>query len=70
MASAKQIAMEIIQSLPEDCTLGEVAYRLYLRELVEEAREDSGRVAFSHRKRSSEKRPSGSSRKVVRPSQG
>ncbi len=46
MASAKQIAMEIIQSLPEDCTLGEVAYRLYLRELVEEAREDfrQGRV--------------------------
>ena len=46
MASAKQIALEILQSLPENCTLGEVAYRLYLRELVEEAREDfrQGRV--------------------------
>lgn len=46
MASAKEIALEIIQALPEDCTLGEAAYRLYLRDLVEEAREDfrQGRV--------------------------
>jgi hypothetical protein len=46
VASAKEIALEIIQSLPDDCTLEEAAYRLYLRQLVEEAREDfrEGRV--------------------------
>lgn len=40
MASAKQIALEIVQSLPEDCTLEDAAYRLYLRQLVEDARQD------------------------------
>ena len=46
MATAKQIALEIVQALPEDCTLGDAAYRLYLRQLVEEARQDvnEGRV--------------------------
>lgn len=46
MASAKQLALEIVQSLPDDCTLADVAYRVYLRQLVEEAREDirEGRV--------------------------
>lgn len=46
MATAKEIAMEIVQSLPDDCTLEEAAYRIYLRQLVEEAREDfrQGRV--------------------------
>jgi len=40
MATAKQVALEIIDSLPDDCTLKDAAYRLYLRQLVEEARED------------------------------
>jgi hypothetical protein len=46
VATAKEIAMEIVQSLPDDCTLEEAAYRIYLRQLVEEAREDfrQGRV--------------------------
>lgn len=46
MASAKEIALEIIQSLPDDCTLEEAACRLYLRQLIEEARGDfrEGRV--------------------------
>lgn len=46
VATAKEIAMEIVQSLPDDCTLEEAAYRIYLRQLVEEAREDfrRGRV--------------------------
>ena len=46
MATAKQIALEIVQGLPDDCTLGDAAYRLYLRQLVEEARQDirDGRV--------------------------
>jgi hypothetical protein len=46
MASAKQIAFDIISSLPDDCSLQDVTDRLYLRQLVEEAREDirQGRV--------------------------
>ena len=40
MATAKQVALEIVGSLPGDCTLKDAAYRLYLRQLVEEARED------------------------------
>jgi hypothetical protein len=40
MATAKQIALEIVQALPDDCTLGDAAYRLYLRQLLEEARQD------------------------------
>ena len=40
MATAKQVALEIVGSLPDDCTLKDAAYRLYLRQLVEEARED------------------------------
>lgn len=46
MATAKQVALEIVGSLPEDCILKDAAYRLYLRQLVEEAREDfrEGRI--------------------------
>lgn len=40
LATAKEIALEIIRSLPDDCTLEEAAYRLYVRQLVDEARED------------------------------
>lgn len=40
MATAKQVALEIVGSLPDDCTLKDAAYRLYLRQLVEEAKED------------------------------
>lgn len=40
MATAKQVALEIVGSLPDDCTLKDAAYRLYLRQLVDEARED------------------------------
>jgi len=40
MATAKQVALEIVGSLPDDCTLKDAAYRLYLRQLVEEARDD------------------------------
>jgi hypothetical protein len=40
MATAKQVALEIVGSLPDDCTLKDAAYRLYLRQLVEETRED------------------------------
>ena len=40
MATAKQVALAIVGSLPDDCTLKDAAYRLYLRQLLEEARED------------------------------
>jgi len=40
VATPKQIALEVVQALPEDCSLQEAAYRLHLRQLVEEARED------------------------------
>jgi hypothetical protein len=40
MGTAKQVALETVGSLPDDCTLKDAAYRLYLRQLVEEARED------------------------------
>jgi hypothetical protein len=44
--TAKQIALEIVQALPDDCTLGDAAHRVYMRQLVEEARQDAreGRV--------------------------
>jgi hypothetical protein len=46
VATAKQVALEIVGSLPDDCTLKDAAYRLYLRQLVEEARDDfrQGRI--------------------------
>ena len=37
MATAKQIALEIVRALPDDCTLGDAAHRLYMRQLLEEA---------------------------------
>jgi hypothetical protein len=40
MASAKQVAKEILDSLPDDCSLEEIQYRLYVRQMVEEGRED------------------------------
>ena len=46
MATAKQIALGIVQGLPDDCTLADAAYWVHLRQLLEEAREDvrCGRV--------------------------
>jgi len=46
MATAKEIALEVVRALPDDCTLADAAHRLYLRQLVEEARQDirAGRV--------------------------
>jgi len=40
MASPKQVAQQILDSLPEDCSLEEIQYRLYVRRLVEEGRDD------------------------------
>ena len=40
MASLKQVAREILDSLPDDCSLEEIQYRLYVRQMVEEGRQD------------------------------
>ena len=40
MANPKQVAQDILDSLPEDCSLEEIQYRLYVRQLVEQGRED------------------------------
>jgi predicted transcriptional regulator len=40
MASPKQVARQILDSLPDDCSLGEIQYQLYVRQMVEEGRED------------------------------
>lgn len=46
MATAKQVAMEVLSSLPEDTSLEEISYRLYVRAAVEEGMRDveSGRT--------------------------
>jgi hypothetical protein len=36
MASPKQVAREVLDSLPDDCSLQEIQYRLYVRQLIEE----------------------------------
>ena len=38
MQTAKEVAIEFIRSLPDDCTLDEITHRLYLRRKLE--RED------------------------------
>ena len=40
MASPKQVARQILDSLPDDCSLEEIQYRLYVRQMVEEGRQD------------------------------
>jgi predicted transcriptional regulator len=46
MASAKDVARQILDGLPEDCSLQEIQYRLYVRQMIEEGRQDveAGRV--------------------------
>jgi predicted transcriptional regulator len=40
MVSPKQVARQILDSLPDDCSLDEIQYRLYVRQMVEEGRQD------------------------------
>ena len=40
MDSPKQVAREILDSLPDDCSLEEIQYRLYVRQMVGEGRQD------------------------------
>ena len=40
MPTAKQVAIEVINSLPDDCTLDDIGYRLYLRRKLERSAAD------------------------------
>lgn len=42
----KQLVQQVLQDLPDDCTLDDVQYRLYLLDVVRRGREDAadGRV--------------------------
>ena len=46
MSPVKESAIRLIQSLPDDCTLDDIQYHLYVREKVEHglAAVDAGRV--------------------------
>lgn len=36
MSSAKQLVLEILDSLPDDCTVEDVQYQLYVRQKIAE----------------------------------
>jgi hypothetical protein len=40
MRSPKQIAIDVIQSLPDDCTLEDISYRLYVHRKLEQSAAD------------------------------
>ena len=39
MASAKQTVMDVLNGMPEDCTLEDVQYQLYLRQKLNKSRQ-------------------------------
>ncbi len=40
MGSAKQVARELLDRLPEDCSLADILYHLYVRQTIEGARRE------------------------------
>jgi predicted transcriptional regulator len=46
VASAKQLVLEVLDSLPDDCSLEDVQYELYVRQKVAEGEHaaDAGQV--------------------------
>ncbi len=46
MASAKEFVMEVLNYLPNDCTLDDIQYELYVRHAIREGERaaDEGRV--------------------------
>jgi predicted transcriptional regulator len=40
MASAKQVARDLLDRLPEDCSLDDIQYHLYVRRMIEEGRRE------------------------------
>ncbi len=45
MPSPKQVARQVLESLPDDRSLEEIQYRLYVRQMVEEGRDEVRRGA-------------------------
>ena len=46
MASAKEFVLEVLKSLPEDCSLEDIQYELYVRQKVTEGEQaaDEGKL--------------------------
>ena len=42
MAKAKQLVLEVLASLPDDCSLEDVQYELYVRQRIAEGEQDAG----------------------------
>jgi len=40
MASPKQLVREMLDALPDDCSLDEIQYRLHVRQMIDEGRAD------------------------------
>jgi predicted transcriptional regulator len=40
MGTAKQVVRQLLDNLPDDCTLDEIQYHLWVRQRIEEAREE------------------------------
>jgi hypothetical protein len=40
MATPKQVAREILDRLPDDCSLDDIQYHLYVRRMIEEGRQE------------------------------
>jgi predicted transcriptional regulator len=46
MASAKQLVRDVLESLPDDCSVEEIQYRIYVRQRIAEGEQaaDDGNV--------------------------
>jgi predicted transcriptional regulator len=46
MATPKEVARDLLDRLPDDCSLQDIQYHLYVRQMIEEGRRDvrEGRV--------------------------
>jgi hypothetical protein len=43
MPTAKELTVEVLSTLPDDCTLDDISYRLYLRHKMERSAQDVAR---------------------------
>lgn len=40
MATGKQVAQEILDGLPDDCSVEDIQYHLYVRQMIEQGRQE------------------------------
>ncbi len=40
MATGKQVAQEILGGLPDDCSVEDIQYHLYVRQMIEQGRQE------------------------------